>query len=259
MLFLLSPAKSLDFEPPAADVRHTQPLFVPQAQELIDILQQKSPQEIASLMHLSDGLAGLNAARYQAWSAKFTSKNAKQAVLAFNGDVYDGLDAKTLVPEDLAWAQDHLCILSGLYGVLRPLDYMQPYRLEMGTKLPNQRGKDLYQFWGPQISDYLNARLQRDLTPVLINLASQEYFKAVDKKALKARVVDCVFEDFKDGHYKIISFYAKRARGLMARFAATRRVSLPEQLKGFDLDGYAFEATESSTERLVFRRRQEQS
>ena len=254
MLFLLSPAKSLDFDPPAGDVPHSQPLFVPQAQELIDILKQKSPQEIASLMSLSDSLAGLNVARYQAWSPRFTHKNAKQAVLAFNGDVYDGLNAKTLTPDDLAWAQDHLCILSGLYGVLRPLDYMQPYRLEMGTRLANPRGKDLYQFWGRQISDYLNTRLQRDTTPVIINLASQEYFKAVDKKALKARVVDCVFEDFKDGQYKIISFYAKRARGLMARFAATQRLSLPEQLKGFDLDGYAFDSSVSKTERLVFRR-----
>lgn len=254
MLFLLSPAKSLDFEATAADVPHTQPLFVPQAQELIDLLRPKSPQEIASLMSLSDSLAGLNVARYQAWRPKFTAKNAKQAVLAFNGDVYDGLDAKTLGADDLTWAQDHVCILSGLYGVLRPLDYMQPYRLEMGTRLTNPRGKDLYQFWGTQISGYLNTRLQRDLTPVLINLASQEYFKAVDKKALKARVVDCVFEDFKDGKYKIISFYAKRARGLMARFAATQRVNLPEQLKGFDLDGYAFDSSISQPERLVFRR-----
>ena len=257
MLFLLSPAKSLDFEPPAADVPHSQPLFAPQARTLIDILQQKSPQEIASLMSLSDSLAGLNVARYQAWRPKFTAKNAKQAVLAFNGDVYDGLDAKTLAPDDLTWAQDHVCILSGLYGVLRPLDYMQPYRLEMGTRLANPRGKDLYQFWGRQISDYLNTRLQSDKTPVIINLASQEYFKAVDMKALKARVVDCVFEDFKDGKYKIISFYAKRARGLMARFAATRRLSLPQQLKAFDLGGYAFEASQSSAERLVFRRRLE--
>ena len=259
MLFLLSPAKSLDFDPPAATVPHSQPLFVPQASALIDILQQKSPQEIASLMGLSDSLAGLNVARYQAWSAKFTAKNAKQAVMAFNGDVYDGLDAKTLTPDDLAWAQDHVCILSGLYGVLRPLDYMQPYRLEMGTRLANPHGRDLYQFWGTQIADYLNTRLAVDTSPVIINLASQEYFKAVDKKALKARVVDCVFEDYKDGQYKIISFHAKRARGLMARFAATQRLSLPEQLKGFDLDGYAFDSSVSQPERLVFRRRQEAS
>ena len=256
MLFLLSPAKSLDFAPPASDVPHSQPLFVSQARELIGLLRQKSPQEIASLMSLSDSLAGLNVARYQAWRPKFSAENAKQAVLAFNGDVYDGLDAKTLSADELAWAQDHLCILSGLYGVLRPLDYMQPYRLEMGTRLPNPGGKDLYQFWGTQISDYLNTRLQRDKTPVVINLASQEYFKAVDTKVLKARVIDCVFEDFKDGKYKIISFYAKRARGLMARFAASQRVNLPEQLKGFDLDGYAFDSGVSRPERLVFRRQQ---
>lgn len=254
MLFLLSPAKSLDFEPAALDVPYTQPLFVPQSAELIEILRQKSPQDIASLMSLSDTLSGLNVARYQAWRPKFTAQNAKQAVLAFNGDVYDGLDAETLSADELAWTQDHVCILSGLYGVLRPLDYMQPYRLEMGTTLANARGKDLYQFWGTQISDYLNTRLAADKTPVIINLASQEYFKAVDKKTLKARVVDCVFEDFKGGKYKIISFYAKRARGLMARFAATQALSLPEQLKGFDLDGYAYQAASSSPERLVFRR-----
>lgn len=255
MLFLLSPAKSLDFDTPAGHVPHTQPLFVKQAAELIAILQQKSSQDIASLMGLSDALAGLNVARYQAWSSKFTAKNAKQAVLAFNGDVYDGLDAKTLSSDELAWAQDHVCILSGLYGVLRPLDYMQPYRLEMGTALANAQGKNLYAFWDTQIADYLNTRLAADKTPVLVNLASQEYFKAVDKKALKARVVDCVFEDFKGGQYKIISFYAKRARGLMARFAATQRLTLPEQLKGFDLDGYAFAPAVSSADQLVFRRR----
>lgn len=254
MLFLLSPAKSLDLDAPPGDIPHTQPLFVPQATELIGILRQKSPQEIASLMSLSDALAGLNVARYAAWSPKFTAKNAKQAVLAFNGDVYDGLDAQTLSPQDLAWAQDHVCILSGLYGVLRPLDYMQPYRLEMGTRLANTQGKDLYQFWGSQIASYLNTRLQCDKTPVIINLASQEYFKSVDKKVLKARVVDCVFEDFKGGQYKIISFYAKRARGLMARFATTHALSLPEQLKGFNLDGYMFAPTQSSADTLVFRR-----
>lgn len=255
MLFILSPAKSLDFATPAGDVPHTQPLYVAQAAALIEILQQKSPAEIASLMHLSDPLAGLNVARYQAWRPRFTAKNAKQALLAFDGDVYHGLDAKSLSTEQLAWAQAHLCILSGLYGVLRPLDYMQPYRLEMGCGLANTRGKNLYQFWGRQIADYLNTRLRRDKTPVLVNLASQEYFKAVDQKALKARVIDCVFEDFKDGQYKIISFYAKRARGLMARFAISTGLVHPEQLQAFDLEGYAFAATESSAARLVFRRR----
>jgi len=254
MLFLLSPAKSLDFAPHAGVVAHSQPLFAKQAGELIAILRQKSPQEIASLMRLSDALAGLNAARYQAWSPRFTAKNAKQAALAFAGDVYGGLDAKTLDAAELAWAQDHVCILSGLYGVLRPLDYMQAYRLEMGTALVNARGKDLYAFWRILIADYLNRRLAADKTPVLINLASQEYVKAVDKKALKARLVECVFEDLKDGQYKIISFYAKRARGLMARFAISHRLTLPEQLKGFDLGGYAFAAKVSCADRLVFRR-----
>lgn len=234
MLFLLSSAKSLDFDTPTGDVPHTQPLFVPQAAQLIDLLKEKSPQQIASLMSLSDALAGLNVARYAAWRPKFTAKNSRPAVLAFNGDVYGGLDARSLPADDLQWLHDHVCILSGLYGVLRPLDYMQPYRLEMGTRLANAQGKDLYQFWGSQISNYLNARLQRDLSPVIVNLASQEYFKSVDLKALKARVVACVFEDYKGGRYKIISFHAKRARGLMARFAAKHQVVTPRQLEGFD-------------------------
>jgi cytoplasmic iron level regulating protein YaaA (DUF328/UPF0246 family) len=256
MLFLLSPAKSLDFDPAPAEVPHSQPLFVAQSAELIEILKEKSPQQIAELMSLSDSLSGLNVARYAAWRPKFTAKNAKQAVLAFNGDVYEGLDAKTLATTDLNWLQNHLCILSGLYGVLRPLDYMQPYRLEMGTALANAQGSNLYKFWGPQLSNYLNERLQKDVSPVVVNLASQEYFKAVDLKALKARVVDCVFEEHKDGKYKIISFYAKRARGLMARFAATHQLTTPRQLEGFNLEGYAFDAAVSQPERLVFRRSQ---
>jgi hypothetical protein len=255
MLFLLSPAKSLDYETPLGDQPHTLPMFVPQSKELIAVLRTQSPQQIAELMSLSDKLSALNVARYLAWSPKATPKNARQAVLAFNGDVYDGLDAKTLTPDDLAWAQDHVCILSGLYGVLRPLDLMQPYRLEMGTRLANPGGKDLYQFWGTQIADYLNTRLRSDVSPVVINLASQEYFKAVDTKALKARVVECVFQDYSAGQYKIVSFFAKRARGLMARYAATHRLVQPEQLRAFDLDGYAWAAAESTSERLVFRRR----
>jgi cytoplasmic iron level regulating protein YaaA (DUF328/UPF0246 family) len=235
-------------------VPHTQPLFIKQSAELIDLLQEKSPAQIASLMSLSDALAGLNVARYAAWSPKFTAKNAKQAVLAFNGDVYEGLDAKSLSPDDLAWTQEHLCILSGLYGVLRPLDYMQPYRLEMGTALANAHGSNLYKFWGSQISHYLNERLQRDISPVVINLASQEYFKAVDGKTLKARVIECVFQELKGDQYKIVSFYAKRARGLMARYAATHRVVTPQQLQAFDVEGYAYEAAASSPDRLVFRR-----
>ena len=255
MLFLLSPAKSLDYDTPAGDVPHTQPLFTKHSTELIAILRQKSPQDIAGLMDLSDALSGLNVARYQAWSPKFSARNSKQAVLAFNGDVYEGLDAKTLKAEDLAWAQEHVCILSGLYGVLRPLDWMQPYRLEMGTALENPKGKNLYKFWGSQIADYLNERLNGDKHPVVVNLASQEYFKAVDTQALKARVIECVFEDWKGGKYKIISFLAKRARGLMARYAATKHVTTPKQLEKFNLEGYAYEAAASAPDRLVFRRK----
>ncbi len=254
MLFLLSPAKSLDYDTPAGDVPHTQPLFTRQSQQLIDLLKVKSPQEIAELMSLSDTLAGLNVARYEAWRPKFTAKTSRQSVLAFNGDVYEGLDAKSLGANEMAWLQDHVCILSGLYGVLRPLDWMQPYRLEMGTKLANDKGKDLYKFWGTDIANYLNERLRRDVSPVIVNLASQEYFKAVDAKALKARVVDCVFEEYRNGQYKIISFMAKRARGLMARFAATHRVVTPQQLQAFDAEGYGYDAAASGPARLVFRR-----
>ncbi len=253
-MFLLSPAKSLDFTPPSADLPHTQPLFVKQSAELIAVLRQKSPQQIASLMHLSDALATLNVARYEAWRPRFTARNAKQAALAFNGDVYGGLEAGTLSTEELAWAQDHLCILSGLYGVLRPLDRMQPYRLEMGTRLATDRGDNLYQFWGARIAEYLNRRLAADRTPVVINLASQEYFKAVDRKVLKGRVVDCVFEEGKAGRYQVVSFFAKRARGLMARYATQHRISTPSQLQAFDLEGYAYAPGASAPERLVFRR-----
>ncbi|HWS05724.1 MAG TPA: peroxide stress protein YaaA [Burkholderiaceae bacterium] len=254
MLFLLSPAKSLDDSPPPVALVHTQPLFVKQAAELIDVLRQKTPQQIASLMHLSDALAALNVARYEAWRPRFTARNAKQAALAFDGDVYRGLDAASLSQEDLAWAQRHLCILSGLYGVLRPLDRMQPYRLEMGTRLITDRGDNLYQFWGAQIAEYLNRRLASDRTPVVVNLASQEYVKAVDRKVLKARVVECVFEQGRGGRYRVVSFFAKRARGLMARFATQHRISTPQELEAFDLEGYAHVPAASEPDRLVFRR-----
>ena len=255
MLFLLSPAKALDYDTPAGDVPHTQPLFVKQATELIGVLKEKSPQDIAGLMSLSDALSALNVARYQAWSPKFTAKNSKQAVLAFNGDVYEGLDAKTLKPKDLAWAQEHVAILSGLYGVLRPLDWMQPYRLEMGTSLENKQGNNLYKFWGAQIASYVNERLATDKTPIVVNLASQEYFKSVDRKTLKARVIECVFEDYKGGKYKVISFLAKRARGLMTRYAITHQVKTPKGLEGFNSEGYAFVPAASEPDRLVFRRK----
>ena len=256
MLLLLSPAKSLDYDSPAEGVPHTLPQFVSQSAELIEVLKHKTPTQISELMDLSDNLAALNVARYEAWRPKFTAKNSKQAVLAFNGDVYDGLEAKSLKPKDLEWAQDHVCILSGLYGVLRPLDWMQPYRLEMGTALTNLRGKNLYQFWGASIAQHLNAQLAKDKTPVVINLASQEYFKAVDQKILKARVIECVFEEYKGGKYKVISFFAKRARGLLARYAIEKHIQNPEKLKAFNLEGYAYEDSESDVNRWVFRRRE---
>ena len=256
MLLLLSPAKSLDYETPVDPQHpHTPALFVKQSRELIGLLRAQSPLQIGALMSLSDKLAALNVARYQAWSSRATVKNARQAVLAFDGDVYAGLDARSLSAQDLAWSQEQVCILSGLYGVLRPMDLLQPYRLEMGTRLANAKGDNLYHFWGTQIADYLNTRLRTDISPVVINLASQEYFKAVDTRALKARVVECVFEDYKNGQYKIISFFAKRARGLMARYAITRQLVQPEQLRAFDGDGYAWSAAQSTPQRMVFRRK----
>jgi cytoplasmic iron level regulating protein YaaA (DUF328/UPF0246 family) len=255
MLMLLSPAKSLDYETPPVIDRHTLPQFVDESAALIEVIKPYTPAQIASLMDLSDSLSQLNVARYAAWRPKFTAKNSKQAVLAFNGDVYEGLDASSLTAEQLDWAQGHLAILSGLYGLLRPLDWMQPYRLEMGTKLANPRGKDLYAWWGDSLAEHLNAVLKKQGSDLIVNLASQEYFKAVKRKALKARVVDCVFEDHKAGVYKVISFHAKRARGLMARHILVNQIESEAGLKDFDAEGYAFDAQASEPQRLVFRRR----
>jgi len=258
MLFLLSPAKTLDFETPVrAPVlkKATDPAFTAQAAELIDVLRRKTPAQVAGLMELSDPLAALNVARYATWQPEAAANHSKPAALAFNGDVYEGLDAKTLKTADLAWAQEHLVILSGLYGALRPLDRLQPYRLEMGAALATPRGKDLYAYWGDTVADYLNQRLAADKTPVVVNLASVEYARVALRKALAARVVDCQFEDWKGGGYKIISFFAKRARGLMARYAIEHRVRRPEQLQGFDADGYVLAPEVSTPDRLVFRRR----
>ena len=238
MLLLLSPAKSLDYESPLpAGLKHTLPPFITQSSELIDLLRQQTPQSLAALMGLSDKLAALNVARYAAWSPEFTADNARQALFAFNGDVYEGLDAGTLTSDDIAFAQEHLAMLSGLYGVLRPLDRMQPYRLEMGTRLENSAGSHLYAFWGTRIAEHLNQQQKNEADPVVVNLASQEYFKSVDRRKLRARVVECVFEDFKAGKYKIISFHAKRARGLMARHAVRQRLTRPNQLQGFAAEG----------------------
>ncbi|MDB5940964.1 MAG: hypothetical protein JWQ13_530 [Ramlibacter sp.] len=254
MLFLLSPAKTLDYATPPGDLPHTEPEFIGHSARLIEVLRKKSVRQVSGLMDLSEKLSALNVERYRAWTPQFTDDNSKQAVLAFDGDVYDGLQAKTLEREDLDWAQRHVCILSGLYGVLRPLDRMQPYRLEMGTALKVGSADNLYRFWAPHIADYLNRRLAADQTPVVVNLASQEYFKAVDTRVLKARVIDCVFEELRPGGYKIISFSAKRARGLMARWATQHRVATPKKLESFDLDGYAFDPAASRADRLVFRR-----
>ena len=257
MLLLLSPAKSLDFETPLGDVPHTQPQYVADAEALVALLRTKSPDEVASLMELSDALAALNVARYQAWRPRHTARNARPAALAFDGDVYGGLEARTLDLPSLRWAQRHVRILSGLYGVLRPLDRIQPYRLEMGRSLAGPHGANLYQYWGSRIAEHLNGELAGAKAPVVVNLASQEYFKVVDREALQARVVDCVFEEYKDGQYKIVSFFAKRARGLMARYAVEHRVATVGKLRAFDAEGYAYDAKASAADRLVFRRRQE--
>jgi len=255
MLILLSPAKSLDYDTPATTDRHTLPQFIDESAALIEVLKPYAPAQLASLMDLSDALSTLNVARFAAWKPKFTAANSKQAVLAFNGDVYEGLDAASLKPSDLDWAQEHVGILSGLYGILRPLDWMQPYRLEMGTRLANPRGKDLYAWWGDRLAEHLNERLAEQGDDLVVNLASQEYFKSVKRKALKARVVECVFEDWKNGQWKVISFHAKRARGLMARHAIQHRAKTLKALLSFDAEGYAHDEAASVPDRLVFRRR----
>ncbi|MFG6466635.1 peroxide stress protein YaaA [Roseateles sp. BYS87W] len=258
MLFLLSPAKSLDYDtptPPELADALTRPQFLGETGQLIEVLRTQSVTDVQALMDLSEPLAQLNVDRYAAWRPRFTDRNSKPAVLAFNGDVYDGLDAKTLSADDLAWAQAHVRMLSGLYGILRPLDRMQPYRLEMGTRLATSAGASLYEFWGDRLADHLNRLAKAEKAPVIVNLASQEYFRAADRKVLKPRVVECQFEDWKNGDYKIISFFAKRARGLMARYAIQHRLETPEALKQFDLDGYRLAPEVSSSDRFVFRRK----
>ncbi|WP_181295655.1 peroxide stress protein YaaA [Pseudomonas sp. Q2-TVG4-2] len=254
MLMVISPAKTLDYDTPPTTKRFTQPEHLDHAQLLIDQLRNLSPQQVSELMHLSDKLAALNVARYGSWTPGFTPDNAKQALLAFKGDVYTGLNASDFSEQDFNFAQTHLRMLSGLYGVLRPLDLMQPYRLEMGTKLANARGKDLYGFWGERISNWLNDALAAQGDDVLLNLASNEYFGAVKRNALNARVIDVDFKDMKNGQYKIISFYAKKARGLMTRYVIKERIEQPEQLKAFAYDGYRYSPDDSSTDHLVFLR-----
>ena len=255
MLIVLSPAKSLDYESAPTTDLHTQPEFIARSAQLIKHLRELSPAQIGSLMHISDPLAALNADRYASWSRKFTMKNAKQAVLAFNGDVYEGLNAASLNGKQLDYAQSHIRILSGLYGALRPLDLMQPYRLEMGTRFANPAGKDLYAFWGDDVTLSLNEALAAHKSKMLVNLASEEYFKVVRPKVLNAKVITPVFQDWKGGKYKIISFYAKRARGLMARYAALHAIKTPEKLKEFDVEGYAYAPDVSTESAWVFQRR----
>lgn len=257
MLIFLSPAKSLDYKTPPQVATNTQPAFLKDSEVLIKQLRKLSPADIANLMDLSDPLALLNFNRYADWRLPFTPENAKQAVLAFDGDVYDGLAAKTLSAADLDFAQQHVRILSGLYGILKPLDLMQPYRLEMGTKFANKAGKDLYAFWGERLLDAINAELSKMPRAVAVNLASEEYFKAAVGRKINGLLIQPVFEDWKNGKYKIISFYAKRARGLMTRYAVLNRLDEPEGLKEFDYDGYAFAAEASDDKTWIFRRRAE--
>lgn len=257
MLIVVSPAKTLDYESPLPTQEHTQPEFIEQSAELIDVCQKLSPQDISNLMKVSDKIAGLNVARFAQWSKQFDFDNSRQAIFAFKGDVYTGLDANSLSTNALHYAQDHLRMLSGLYGLLKPLDLMQPYRLEMGTKLENTRGSNLYQFWDNLITEKLNDVLAQQGSEVLVNLASNEYFKAVKPKNLKGRVVTPVFRDCKNGQYKVISFYAKKARGMMARYIIENQIESVEDLKAFDTAGYYFVAAESSDKELVFKREEQ--
>jgi uncharacterized protein len=254
MLMVISPAKKLDVESPSTVKKNTQPLLLPDAEQLIDELKRLAPQEVSSLMHISDKLGTLNYDRYQEWQLPFTPDNAKQAIFTFKGDVYVGLDAESFSKGELDFAQQHLSILSGLYGVLRPLDLMQAYRLEMGTRFENVRGNNLYAFWGDKITQQLNEQLKKNNSQTLVNLASTEYFKSVDISSLNANIVTPIFKDQKNGVYKIISFYAKKARGLMAAYAIKNGITDAKGLKQFAVDGYTYQADQSNDKEWVFTR-----
>jgi len=249
MLLLISPAKTLDYETPANTDLYSQPEFLDDSSELIDQLKTLSPSDVSSLMSISDKLGVLNSNRFIEWRTPFTLDNSKQALLAFKGDVYEGMKANTLSEDDLNWANDHLRILSGLYGLLKPLDLMQPYRLEMGTRFNNQRGKNL-------ITDKINQEMANQKSPVLINLASNEYFKSVKPTLLKSSVITPVFKDWKNDKYKIISFYAKKARGMMSAYIIKNRLESPSDIKEFDTAGYAYSAEHSTDNEWVFLRKQ---
>ncbi|MGK5736726.1 peroxide stress protein YaaA [Acinetobacter junii] len=254
MLALISPAKTLDYTTALPTDTHTQPRLLEQSQQLIDVCRKLSATEIASLMTVSKKIANLNVERFRDWNAEFDFSNARQALFAFKGDVYTGLDAYHLKDQDIDFAQQHLRMLSGLYGLLRPLDLMMPYRLEMGTKLKNSRGNNLYEFWGSIITDQINQDLAEIDAKLLVNLASDEYYKSVNEKKIQAEIIKPVFLDQKKGKYKVISFYAKKARGLMARYLIENKLSQVEQLKAFDSEGYYFDAESSSDKELVFKR-----
>jgi uncharacterized protein len=254
MLMLISPAKTLDFDTPAKTAIATQPDFLPQSQQLIDQLQPLSPADISGLMKISDKLGLLNFNRFHHWHTPFDSSNAKQALLAFKGDVYTGLDAESFNSGDFKFAQKHLRILSGLYGLLRPLDLIQPYRLEMGTRFANQGGDNLYQFWGEQLTDAVNVQLKKTKPGVLLNLSSNEYFKSLQSGGIKADIITPVFKDLKNGKYKIISFYAKKARGLMSAYIIKNRLTDVKDIKKFKVQGYRYNAGMSTAREWVFSR-----
>ncbi|WP_026294610.1 peroxide stress protein YaaA [Salinimonas chungwhensis] len=257
MLIVLSPAKNLDYESQLPNSTSSQPALLDRAEVLVERCRELSPADLASLMRISDKLATLNANRFAEFSTPFTEDNARQSIYAFNGDVYSGLDAYSLSAKDMDFAQQHLRILSGLYGVLRPLDLMQPYRLEMGTKLSNSEGSDLYTFWGEAITQNLNQALSDQGDNVLINLASNEYFKSVKKKSLDGMIITPQFKDKKNGTYKVISFYAKKARGLMARYIIENQIDDVAGLKDFNAQGYYYSDAQSSDTDLVFLREEQ--
>jgi uncharacterized protein len=254
MLLLISPAKTLDLETPAPTAEFTQADFLKESKQLISELRVLAPHDISQLMSISDKLGALNFDRFASWKTPFKPSNAKQALFAFQGDVYTGMQAEHFSPEDIQFAQQHLRILSGLYGLLRPLDLMQAYRLEMGTGFANSRGKNLYEFWGESITTAINKQLAALNSSVVINLASNEYFSAIKPKLLKAEIITPIFKDKKNGQYKIISFFAKKARGMMSAYIIQNRISDPEAIKQFDLAGYRFDAALSSERDWVFTR-----
>lgn len=256
MLIVISPAKTLDYETPPKTKVFTTPDYLGQSQQLINRLINFSSLDISELMHVSTKIADLNFDRYESWKKPFTQKNAKQAILAFKGDVYTGLDAETFKAADFKFAQNHLRVLSGLYGLLRPLDLMQPYRLEMGTKLKTDKGKNLYEFWGSDITEALNKQLKKNKSNILINLASNEYFKSVKAKELNAEIITPAFKEFKNGDYKMIGIYAKKARGLLSRYIIQNKLKDPEDIKSFNEEGYRFNKTLSKGNNWVFTRKQ---